>query len=303
MCRKIRKMKIVSKYKDFYDYLAQDYDADILYFREAKLKKRTGDMRRLYVKNWYERTENSLLPVKLEYIESFKPELGEVEINGVIFGVYPFVYSTPVFILYGREDDGCVCWGDALVLFPGRTFIDQLRNIKDNKQLSKAISKFCKDSALRYNKSIQDKWTYNRRKLADVDYKVRGKLEFSDIENKIGKVECREIFDTLGSPVFIEDTEYVDFSESPYSGLFYDLRQELYKNPNLGKSRYLVDLSFNELDPNIIKYWYNDLCDLNTYNYIENFLWSQKHEVESEQTNNEKILSHGFDLKTSFRKM
>ena len=44
-------MKIISKYKDFYDYLAQDYDADILYFRDAKLKKRTGDMRRLYVKN------------------------------------------------------------------------------------------------------------------------------------------------------------------------------------------------------------------------------------------------------------
>ena len=29
-------MKIISKYKDFYDYLAQDYDADIVYDRKPK---------------------------------------------------------------------------------------------------------------------------------------------------------------------------------------------------------------------------------------------------------------------------
>ena len=296
-------MKIISKFKDFYDYLAQDYDADILYFREAKLKEMTGDMRNLYIKNWYRKTENSLLGVDLTYQEMRGLKLGNVKIDGVIFGVYPFVYSTPVFILFGREDNGAVCWGDALVLFLGRSFIDKLKEIKDNKQMIKTISKFCEDSAKAFNKSIQNSWFYERYKLADVEYRPIGKFNFSEITDKIGKIECREIFDTLGSPVFIENSEYVDFENSPYSKLFYELKQKLYKNPNLRKTHYLTDLSFNELDPDIIKYWYNDLCDLNTYNYIENFLWSQKHEVASEQTNNEKILSHGFDLKTSFRKM
>lgn len=296
-------MKIISKYKDFYDYLAQDYDADILYIREAKLKKMTGNMRSLYIRNWYEKTENSLLGVDLKYQETRGLKLGDVRTDGVIFGVYPFVYSTPVFILFGREEDGNVCWGDALVIFPGRSFIDKLKNIEDNKQLIKTVSKFCEDSVKAYNTSIKDNWLYESYKLADVKYKPIGRFDFSEITNKTGKVECREIFNTLGSPVFIENSEYVDFSDSPYSGLFDDLRRELYKNPGLGKFHYLVDLSFNELNPDIIKYWYNDLCDLNTYNYIENFLWSQKHEEASEQTNDEKILSHGFDLKTSFRKM
>ena len=48
---------------------------------------------------------------------------------------------------------------------------------------------------------------------------------------------------------------------------------------------------------------YNDLYDINTYNNIENFLWSIKQEPESKPDNKIKILSHGFDLKTSFRKM
>ena len=54
---------------------------------------------------------------------------------------------------------------------------------------------------------------------------------------------------------------------------------------------------------NILKYWYDDLNDLNTYINIENFLWSVKQEPVANPDNKTKILSHGFDLKTSFRKM
>ena len=48
---------------------------------------------------------------------------------------------------------------------------------------------------------------------------------------------------------------------------------------------------------------YNDLADLNTYINIENFLWSVKQEPIVNPDNKTKIISHGFDLKTSFRKM
>ena len=54
-----------------------------------------------------------------------------------------------------------------------------------------------------------------------------------------------------------------------------------------------IQIYFNERSSN----------DLNTYINIENFLWSVKQEPISNPDNNTKILAHGFDLKTSFRKM
>ena len=39
------------------------------------------------------------------------------------------------------------------------------------------------------------------------------------------------------------------------------------------------------------------------YNDIENFLWAIKQEPIAEPNNETKIINHGFDLKTSFRKM
>ena len=54
---------------------------------------------------------------------------------------------------------------------------------------------------------------------------------------------------------------------------------------------------------NILKYYYNDLVDLNTYINIENFLWSIKQEPVAAPDNKTKLQAHGFDLKTSFRKM
>ena len=66
---------------------------------------------------------------------------------------------------------------------------------------------------------------------------------------------------------------------------------------------YITNISFQKLQENILKYWYDELNDLNTYTNIENFLWSIKQEPEAKPDNKTKILAHGFDLKTSFRKM
>ena len=37
-------MKIISKFKDFYDYLVQDFDADIIYVREARYQYKVDDI-------------------------------------------------------------------------------------------------------------------------------------------------------------------------------------------------------------------------------------------------------------------
>ena len=67
--------------------------------------------------------------------------------------------------------------------------------------------------------------------------------------------------------------------------------------------QYVTNICFSRLSKNILKYWYDELNTINTYNNIENFLWSIKQEPISNPDNKTKILSHGFDLKTSFRTM
>lgn len=70
--------------------------------------------------------------------------------------------------------------------------------------------------------------------------------------------------------------------------------------------------SYNHIIKNIIftdqptywlKYIKEDLDKRDVYTDIENYLWSMKQEPISEPDNETKIISHGFDLKTSFRKM
>ena len=82
------------------------------------------------------------------------------------------------------------------------------------------------------------------------------------------------------------------------NGCYWD---DIYIDKN--QKHYITNISFQKLDKNVLKYWYDDLMDLNTYINIENFLWSVKQEPEANPDNKTKIVAHGFDLKTSFRKM
>lgn len=65
----------------------------------------------------------------------------------------------------------------------------------------------------------------------------------------------------------------------------------------------IKNVIFNEQNTNWLKYIKDDLDKRDIYTDIENYLWSMKQEPISEPDNKTKIVSHGFDLKTSFRKM
>ena len=287
-------MKIISKFKDFYDYLAQDYDADIVY---SRIPKWVGDLRlrKLYMFNngWWKNADKTKL-LYVEYKNRWsKVKIGNIDPEGIVFGVYPFVYSTPILKLFGRDDYGEDAWKYPYAVYISNSFIETLENEQDLKVRCKVISKFAIDTVKAYNKHCNSWETLSE----NVEYKLEDYFKDRILDHIMGyarKVECPKIFETLGSPVFIEENDLIDFYHSPFPEKSEDKKTI---------KQYLVDLSFNALDPNIIKYWYNDLCDLNTYNNIENFLWSIKQEPQSQQTNKEKILSHGFDLKTSFRKM
>lgn len=81
----------------------------------------------------------------------------------------------------------------------------------------------------------------------------------------------------------------------------------LYYSPSefclTGDNYIIKNIIFNEQVTNWLKYIKDDLDQRDVYTDIENYLWSMKQEPISEPDNETKIVSHGFDLKTSFRKM
>ena len=98
----------------------------------------------------------------------------------------------------------------------------------------------------------------------------------------------------MNAPVFCEHNEdVINLDAYPqYRNLFMLNHERIY---------YLANVSFVKLGIDMLRFWINELMDINTYNNIENFLWSIKQEPIANPDNKTKIISHGFDLKTSFR--
>jgi hypothetical protein len=93
--------------------------------------------------------------------------------------------------------------------------------------------------------------------------------------------------------VFIQNkSDIIDFS------IFYENN---FNYHDFFKAKFIGNVTFTKLGTDIIRYWIDELMDINTYNNIENFLWSIKQEPIANPDNKTKIISHGFDLKESFR--
>ena len=268
-------MRIVSKYKDFYDYLVQDHDADIIYVRNIDVSYELYD--ELYV------PDKKYIPCHTSYdvyyggYRSRKEKDGDISFDNYVFGVYPNVYSQPLArVKYTSVTDN-----------PEYLYIILTKQIVDDIILRNDISSLV-DFA---NKEIE-KVPHFKEVKCFVSYSNPQKT----LLNYVWKSECKEIFEKLKSPVWTK------FDESLYDGgSYWHFLHD--KDQPRKRVRYVTDICFNKLNNNILKYWYNELNCINTYINIENFLWSIKQEPVSTPDNKIKILSHGFDLKTSFRKM
>jgi len=267
-------MKIISKYKDFYDYLTQDHDADLMFVRDVNVHyeylddmfRRDGDRIPYYFKAYGYST----------YFMSKEKE-GMVYVDQYIFGVYPYVYSQPVIRVMYSDDKNM---NKYLKFIAPNEIIDGC--IQNDKNSIKELESIAQQEI--------DNLELNHKVVAIVPNEI-DKI----IKNNTWKHECKDIFFKLSSPVF---TKY-------YRDVF---EKTVYENVTKGDSiknpiHYISGICFNKLNKNITKYWFDELNDLNTYINIENFLWSSKQEPISNPDNNTKIVSHGFDLKTSFRKM
>ena len=267
-------MKIVSKYKDFYDYIVQDHDADIIYVRNIDVSYELYD--KLYASD--KRYTQNYSSYYGYYGGSVKEKDGEILFDNYVFGVYPNVYSQPLArVKYTSVTNNT----EYLYIILTKQIVDDIILRNDISSLVDFANK--EIEKVPHFKEVKCFVSYSNPQKTLIKY--------------VWKSECKEIFEKLKSPVWTK------FYTSLYEGgaywyFLYD------KDHQQGKIvRYVTDICFNKLNNNILKYWYNELNDINTYINIENFLWSIKQEPVSTPDNKTKILSHGFDLKTSFRKM
>ncbi len=298
-------MKIISKYKDFYDYLVQDHDSDLIYKRNHDFVSKYYD--NLFKKDIYHTPWFSLYyGYKETYINNFH---GEIDIDNIIFGVYPYVYSQPIIKIFYKDNSTNKL--NYLIVVLNKQIIDGL--LSDDIKLNEEA----------YNNLLNIAQTEIDKLSPDISEHV--KVSFSYYLNKniknylqkyIWKTECKNIFLNIKAPVFIkyysklfENSVYwndiLSFNNINNPNNFINIKNNKDNKNKANKKfiHYITNISFQKLNYNIIKYWSDELYNLNTYINIENFLWSIKQEPISNPDNKTKILSHGFDLKTSFRKM
>ena len=268
-------MKIISKYKDFYDYLAPDYNADITYVRNPYFI--TDNLTKKFPNIFY--SHYNLYGYRYT---------NDISVHKIYFGIYPYIYSVPIIkIKYKSPVNNTEFY-----------FYFVTENDLNNIITENDFTTFCKNKVTKYLNSLQ--YPENKAKPLNTYksslYYLKNIGEYIKKEY-ISKVENKSVFKYIKAPVFCEYNEYIINSKN-----YYELTE--YKGSDtLDTKQWLANCSFEKLDMNILKIWFDELKSVNTYNNIENFLWSIKQETISEPSNKTKIINHGFDLKTSFRKM
>ena len=99
---------------------------------------------------------------------------------------------------------------------------------------------------------------------------------------------------------FIEENPTIFDNELIESPLFYmEIDRLTWRDDNI---TIITNPQLN-YETNILSAYPDEIYSRDIYNDIENYLWMKKQEPIVEPDNLTKILSHGFDKKTSFRKM
>jgi hypothetical protein len=281
-------MKIISKYnkKDFYDYLGFQYDTsdDIVYLRETRglFTNKPEDYN--IINKCYKLIENKIPNYSHNVsFNHFKYHKYSCIISHVIVGIYPYVYVVPIVELRIPDEFNKNVFKTVFIETLPYECYDNEDKILDYVNLRTGISQ---DNIYIFHKPNGKEFKNTR-----TYYMINTKFE------------CQEIFHICNAPTFIlfvggwlKNWYNTDSIQSIISNSF-----DLIAN-HCGM---ILNPIFNECKRvNIIYSILDDLTvNRSVYNDIENFLWANKQEPISELDNKTKIINHGFDLKTSFRKM
>lgn len=278
-------MKIISKYKDFYDYSWIDSDPDLVYVRKPKVCFQMPNIESTWGKHIGEGVRNY-------YIR----HAGYVSIVGYTFGIYPNIYTVPaVYITTGETS--------YRVKLLSKDEVEYLSLLKDKKDIQAFFRVI-------FN-NVFDKQTY----VPDMTltYPLE-KRPYEEVMRYCWKEYNPQVFLDIESPIFVlydydvlgHTYEYlmdVKYCQNDIDKIQIIKNCPVYKDPLYSKvmPKLVTNICLNKLDLPIYKYWFDDLA--NIYSDIENFLMTSKLDPEPKISNEGKIIAHGFDLKTSFRKM
>lgn len=282
-------MKIISKYKDFYDYLWIDGDPDLVYVRKEKA---CFNLINELIKKDYSYVECIGGGIDRTYI-NYKP--GNIDVIGYTFGIYPYVYTSPAIAIKMKD----LSWKVKML---SKAEVDIIKKLKEEE-----INQYVKDILKEFVKG--DEFAPDNIILNDKHFWRKSIL--NDINRFCWKKELPSLFIKLQSPVFtIYANEILDgvYDKFRYIRLDNKYIEQLVL---IGDIRYtgdihpiaITNICFNKLSIQVNKYWFDEINNLHTYSNIENFLMTSKLDPEPIISNDGKIIAHGFDLKTSFRKM
>lgn len=269
-------MKIISKYKDFYDHMWIDEDPEVVYVRKAKVHYS------LISELCYGNIPNGCHIGSGTRTDRF-PKIGEIGVVGFTFGIYPYVYTSPAISIKVND----VSFATKCLT---KSEVDFIRETKDKKKQCEYIENISREHLRNEKIDCRDVFVNSVFGMINV---------YNNISSYCWKIERQEVFEKLESPVFVvfSDCLIDDAYRNSLDIKCLDSRGVVL-HPH-----YITDVCFSKLSFPIMKYWFDDINTINTYSDIENFLITSKMDPEPVISNDGKIIAHGFDLKTSFRKM
>ena len=265
-------MRIISKYKDFYDYYAQDYNADVTYVRKP-----------FVITDKIDFSDRLGRGVVSSRYWSGRIGAHDISLQAFIFGIYPNVYMSPYAMIR------CLTVTMNSEYIPYFFTLEDLAEIRKNEDLIA----FCDKKAREYisNQELL-------RPLKNYEYWTYEKNIGESVMRNVAKAECKDVFLKYGAPVFCEYNDKV-IDTKPYLDVKeYKGEADAHKWVNI---HWIANCCFSKVGTDMLKIWGDEVMGLGTYTNIENFLWASKQEPISEPDNKTKIINHGFDLKTSFR--
>ena len=216
-------MKIISKHKDFYDYIVQDENPDMVYVRTASTTK----------EDLFDYIPNK--PYHYNYFYHYNSS--EITINNIVFGVYPYVYFAPYVTIKIQAN-----WGyDYFNYFLTYDDLDNIHTIKD-------FERFCKNKAKEYCKTTNEfrllkKYTY---------YSYYKEKDFGQhiLDIYSLKTECKEVFEHIKAPVFCKYVyQITNMSKLIMTFDYHEMNQ----------SKFIINLLLIKLNLDIIRFWIHDL--------------------------------------------
>ena len=279
-------MKIIDNRKDFYDFTCGMYDTDdsIVYVRKTQCFRHNITDEKKTIDVFKKALKNKIPPKTHKTILNTEPY--QLFIEHLVVGIYPNVYIIPFIVTIEYNKNMYAKWSH------NKTLPLPIEFYNDNEKiLEYYFSKYPDEKNRKYTMH-----TYGsvRKTIWSEKYFVNEFVfENKDVFEKIIKAPTF---------IFINDN---DNNDSSLRGIINRDKS----NPTWTKERHnysttlIVNPIFVEYPSFILNPIRHILDNTPIYNDIENFLWAIKQEPIAEPTNEIKIVNHGFDLKTSFRKM